>query len=269
MVLMHDIKWYTRDALRRIIRYGKDNGYTFANPGREGSAGVDGAEPTGSEQPVTSISWRELRSFSIALTSAGLDGTISIIDKKTKEAVQTMNAPFAYDSEYLGDDQKRDPDTQLHRGAAKYQKVIVIDDPEGIVNGREHQTVQVDTEIEIQRHDTGHSNKAVLKRSRILVVDTIKHDHRQIKRRHQIHLEPVIILGDLRQEIGHDRCHDAVDVVIQRILFHTGRQDQEEYADHKINDQKDPLCISFFQKHTLLSFPALFFEGHTGRHHKF
>ena len=29
MVLMHDIKWYTRDALRRIIRYGKDNGYTF------------------------------------------------------------------------------------------------------------------------------------------------------------------------------------------------------------------------------------------------
>lgn len=29
MVLMHDIKPYTRDALRRIIRYGKENGYTF------------------------------------------------------------------------------------------------------------------------------------------------------------------------------------------------------------------------------------------------
>lgn len=27
MVLMHDIKWYTRDALRDIIRYCKDNGY--------------------------------------------------------------------------------------------------------------------------------------------------------------------------------------------------------------------------------------------------
>ena len=27
MVLMHDIKPYTRDALRRIIRYCKDNGY--------------------------------------------------------------------------------------------------------------------------------------------------------------------------------------------------------------------------------------------------
>ncbi len=29
MVLMHDIKSYTRDALRDIIRYGKDNGYIF------------------------------------------------------------------------------------------------------------------------------------------------------------------------------------------------------------------------------------------------
>ena len=29
MVLMHDIKSYTRDALRDIIRYGKENGYTF------------------------------------------------------------------------------------------------------------------------------------------------------------------------------------------------------------------------------------------------
>ena len=29
MVLMHDIKSYTRDSLRRIIKYGKDNGYRF------------------------------------------------------------------------------------------------------------------------------------------------------------------------------------------------------------------------------------------------
>ena len=29
MILMHDIKPYTRDALRNIIRYGKNNGYTF------------------------------------------------------------------------------------------------------------------------------------------------------------------------------------------------------------------------------------------------
>lgn len=29
MILMHDIKPYTRDALRQIIKFGKDNGYTF------------------------------------------------------------------------------------------------------------------------------------------------------------------------------------------------------------------------------------------------
>ena len=29
MVLMHDIKPYTRDALRNIIKYGKSNGYRF------------------------------------------------------------------------------------------------------------------------------------------------------------------------------------------------------------------------------------------------
>ena len=29
MVLMHDIKPYTRDAIRDIIRYGKNNGYRF------------------------------------------------------------------------------------------------------------------------------------------------------------------------------------------------------------------------------------------------
>ncbi len=30
MILMHDIKPYTRDAIRNIIKYGKENGYSFA-----------------------------------------------------------------------------------------------------------------------------------------------------------------------------------------------------------------------------------------------
>ena len=46
-------RWY------EVYSWAKDNGYTFANPGREGSAGTDGAAPTGSEQPVTMISWRD------------------------------------------------------------------------------------------------------------------------------------------------------------------------------------------------------------------
>lgn len=46
-------RWY------EVYSWAKDNGYTFANPGREGNTGVDGAAPTGSAQPVTSISWRD------------------------------------------------------------------------------------------------------------------------------------------------------------------------------------------------------------------
>ena len=30
VVLMHDVKTATRDAIRDIIRYGKNNGYSFA-----------------------------------------------------------------------------------------------------------------------------------------------------------------------------------------------------------------------------------------------
>lgn len=46
-------RWY------EVYTWAKGNGYTFANPGREGNAGVDGAEPAGTLQPVTSISWRD------------------------------------------------------------------------------------------------------------------------------------------------------------------------------------------------------------------
>ena len=46
-------RWY------EVLTWAKANGYTFANPGREGNAGKDGAEPTGSNLPVTMISWRD------------------------------------------------------------------------------------------------------------------------------------------------------------------------------------------------------------------
>ena len=45
--------WY------EVYTWAKENGYSFANPGREGSNGKDGAEPAGTAQPVTSISWRD------------------------------------------------------------------------------------------------------------------------------------------------------------------------------------------------------------------
>lgn len=46
-------KWY------EVYSWALNNGYTFANPGREGSFGEDGAVPKGSAQPVTMISWRD------------------------------------------------------------------------------------------------------------------------------------------------------------------------------------------------------------------
>jgi formylglycine-generating enzyme required for sulfatase activity len=46
--------WYT------VRQWAESNGYTFANPGREGSAGIDGAPPTlDKDHPVTNISWRD------------------------------------------------------------------------------------------------------------------------------------------------------------------------------------------------------------------
>lgn len=46
-------RWY------EVYTWAVNNGYKFENPGREGNAGVDGAAPTGSAQPVTMISWRD------------------------------------------------------------------------------------------------------------------------------------------------------------------------------------------------------------------
>ena len=46
-------RWY------EVLTWAKDKGYKFANPGREGNTGTDGAAPTGSNLPVTMISWRD------------------------------------------------------------------------------------------------------------------------------------------------------------------------------------------------------------------
>ena len=46
-------RWY------EVYTWAKNNGYKFENPGREGNAGIDGAAPTGSNLPVTMISWRD------------------------------------------------------------------------------------------------------------------------------------------------------------------------------------------------------------------
>ena len=60
-------KWATTDAGSGLR---EDGGalYTFANPGKEGSAGTIGTASTTSAQPVTTINWRDAMVWTNALT---------------------------------------------------------------------------------------------------------------------------------------------------------------------------------------------------------
>ncbi len=50
----------TYDLLYTVKDWAISNGYTFANPGREGNDGTPGAAPTGAKyEPVTTINWRD------------------------------------------------------------------------------------------------------------------------------------------------------------------------------------------------------------------
>ena len=55
--------WY------KVITWAVSNGYTFANTGREGKLGVNGAAPTAAkDHPVTFVGWRDAMVFGNALT---------------------------------------------------------------------------------------------------------------------------------------------------------------------------------------------------------
>ena len=55
--------WY------KVYTWAIANGYTFANPGREGKLGINGAAPTAAKnQPATFVSWRDAIVFGNALT---------------------------------------------------------------------------------------------------------------------------------------------------------------------------------------------------------
>ena len=51
----------TYEVWHEVLTWAEGNGYTFANKGREGSHGTDGALPTeaGKKEPVTVITWRD------------------------------------------------------------------------------------------------------------------------------------------------------------------------------------------------------------------
>ena len=51
----------TYELWHEVLTWAESNGYTFANKGKEGSGGTEGAAPTeaGKKEPVTTISWRD------------------------------------------------------------------------------------------------------------------------------------------------------------------------------------------------------------------
>ena len=51
----------TYELWHKVLTWAKSNGYTFANKGKEGSKGIEGAAPTetGKHEPVTTINWRD------------------------------------------------------------------------------------------------------------------------------------------------------------------------------------------------------------------
>ena len=50
----------TYELWHDVLTWAESNGYTFANKGKEGSHGTEGAAPTaGKKEPVTTISWRD------------------------------------------------------------------------------------------------------------------------------------------------------------------------------------------------------------------
>ena len=69
-----------------VLTWAESNGYTFANKGREGSAGTEGAAPTeaGKEEPVKAISWRDCIVWCNAYTQIKLGSDEQCVYRKSK-----------------------------------------------------------------------------------------------------------------------------------------------------------------------------------------
>ena len=68
-----------------VVRiYGEQNGYTFANPGQEGSGGKRGAAPTvqGAYQPVTMINWHDAAVWCNAFSEMSQKKPCYVLDGK-------------------------------------------------------------------------------------------------------------------------------------------------------------------------------------------
>ena len=87
----------TYELWHEVLTWAESNGYTFANKGKEGSGGTEGAAPTeaGKKEPVTTISWRDCIVWCNAYTqkkAAGYADTECVYRKSKTDATVLKDA---------------------------------------------------------------------------------------------------------------------------------------------------------------------------------
>ena len=95
----------TYELWHEVLTWAKSNGYVFANQGKEGSHGTDGAAPTeaGKKEPVTKISWRDCIVWCNAYTHKTNNADTECVYRKKddhtvvlKDATATADCDAAY-----------------------------------------------------------------------------------------------------------------------------------------------------------------------------
>ena len=84
----------TYELWHEVLTWAEGKGYTFANKGKEGSAGTVGAAPTdeGKKEPVTTISWRDCIVWCNAYTAKTMGEGECVYRKKDDHTVVLKNA---------------------------------------------------------------------------------------------------------------------------------------------------------------------------------
>jgi sulfatase modifying factor 1 len=116
-----------------VYKKAGEKGYIFANAGREGAKGIDGADPTeAAEEPVTMINWRDAMVWcNLASELAGLTAVyysnadlITPIRRADNNAVDSTTLTAGHeDNPYIKDDANgfRLPESMQWECAARYQ----------------------------------------------------------------------------------------------------------------------------------------------------
>lgn len=82
----------TYELWHEVLTWAESNGYTFANKGKEGSHGTEGAAPTeaGKKEPVTEISWRDCIVWCNAYTHKTNNAESECVYRKSKTDIAVL-----------------------------------------------------------------------------------------------------------------------------------------------------------------------------------